>query len=309
MAAYVLKRIILGLLTIFVIITLTFVIMKLLPGTPYQNEQKMSPELIAQLNHKYGFDKPIPMQYIQYIGNVAKGDLGNSFQYDGRSVINIVKDRLGVSADLGIESIIIGVFFGILLGIIAALRQGTFLDYGAVVAAVLGISVPSFLLAVLLQLAFAMRLKWFPVAYWDGPANHVLPVVALAVGILASISRYMRTEMVEVLESDYIDFAKSKGLKRYTVISKHAIRNALIPIITIIGPMTAAVVTGTLVVEQIFAIPGIGQQFVQSIYTNDYPVIMGTTILYVVAMVVMIFITDMLYGIVDPRIRLQGGSS
>lgn len=309
LAAYVVKRFAYMIVTIFVIISITFVIMKLLPGTPYQNEQKLGPAQIAALDHKYGFDKPIPVQYVKYVGNVARGDLGDSFQYDGRSVTKIIGDRLGVSADLGIESIILGVFLGIILGIIAALRQGTITDYGAVIFAVLGISVPSFLLAVLLQFGFAMKLEWFPVAYWEGPASHVLPVIALAVGVLATISRFMRTEMVEVLGSDYIVFAKSKGLKRYSVIVKHSVRNALIPIITIVGPMTAGIITGTLVIEQIFAIPGIGQQFVESIYTNDYPVIMGTTILYTLAFVVMIFITDMLYGIIDPRIRLQGGNA
>lgn len=296
-------------LTIVVVITLTFVIMQFLPGSPYENEAKLSEQQIEALNKKYGFDKPVPVQYVQYITNVAKGDLGSSFQFGGRAVTKVIADRLFVSAQLGVESIIIGVFLGILLGTIAALRQGTFTDYGAVIIAVLGISVPSFLLAVLLQFVFAMELKWLPVAYWETPLHHVMPVMALAAGIMASISRFMRTEMVEVLGSDFIVFAKSKGLGSFSVIVKHSVRNALIPIITIVGPMTAAIITGSLVIEQIFAIPGIGQQFIESIYTNDYPVIMGTTILYTVAFVILIFVTDLLYGIVDPRIRLQGGSS
>lgn len=296
-------------LTIFVVITITFIIMQFLPGSPYQNEDKLSDDQIAALNKKYGFDKPVAIQYVQYIGNVAKGDLGNSFQFGGRPVTKIIWDRLAVSATLGIESIIVGLFFGILLGVIAALRQGSVADYTAVIIAVLGISVPSFLLAVLLQFSLGIKLNWFPVAYWDGPAYHVLPVIALSTGITAQVSRFMRTEMVEVIKSDYIDFAKSKGLSPYTVIVKHTIRNSLIPIITIIGPLAAGIITGSLVIEQIFAIPGIGQQFVDSVYTNDYPVIMGTTILYTVAFVIIIFISDLMYGIVDPRIRLQGGNS
>lgn len=296
------------LVTIFVVITITFVIKEFLPGSPYENQEKLSDEQIAALDKKYGFDKPIPVQYVKYISNVAKGDLGDSFQFGGRAVTKVVSERLTVSAFLGVESIVVGVILGIILGVIAALRQGTITDYGSVILAVLGISVPSFLLAVLLQYVFAMRIDWLPVAYWKGPAYHILPVIALATGILAQISRFMRTEMVEVLGSDFIVFAKSKGLTRYAVIVKHAIRNALIPIITIIGPLTVAIITGSLVVERIFAIPGIGQQFVESIYTNDYPVILGTTILYTVAFVVIIFITDLLYGVVDPRIRLQGGS-
>ncbi|HLR08491.1 MAG TPA: ABC transporter permease [Bacillota bacterium] len=309
MGAYILKRLVLMVVTIFVIITITFVIMQLLPGSPYENEEKLSPEQIEELNKKYGLDKPVSVQYVQYLGNVAKGDLGNSFQFGGRDVTKVISDRLWVSVQLGIESIVVGVILGLILGVVAALRQGTFTDYGAVILAVLGISIPSFLLAVLLQFVFSMNLEWFPVAYWEGPMHHVLPVLALAVGIMASVARFMRTEMVEILQSDYIVFAKSKGLKRYTVIVKHSIRNALIPIITIIGPMTAAIITGSLVIEKIFAIPGIGQQFVESIYTNDYPVILGTTILYTVAFVIMIFVTDLLYGVVDPRIRLQGGDS
>lgn len=293
--------------TIFVVITITFVIKEFLPGSPYENEAKLSEEQIAQLDKKYGFDKPVPVQYVQYVANIAKGDLGDSFQFGGRSVTKVVGERLTVSAYLGIESIIVGVIFGLLLGVIAALRQGTFMDYGAVIVAVLGISVPSFLLAVLLQMVFAVHFDLLPVAYWKGPIYHIMPVIALATGILAQISRFMRTEMVEVLESDFIVFARSKGLKSIAIIVKHSVRNALIPIITIIGPLTAGIITGSLVIEKIFAIPGIGQQFVESIYTNDYPVIMGTTIIYTVAFVVIIFITDMLYGIVDPRIRLQGG--
>lgn len=309
MGRYIFNRLALMVATIFVIITLTFVIMQLLPGSPYENEAKLSPEQIEELNKKYGLDKPIPVQYVQYLGNVLKGDLGNSFQFGGRAVTKVISERLMVSVQLGVESIIIGSILGLILGAIAALRQGTFIDYGAVILAVIGISVPSFLFAVILQYVFSMELEWFPVAYWKGPSYHVLPVAALAVGIMANISRFMRTEMVEILRSDYIVFAKSKGLGRYAVIVKHSIRNALIPIITIIGPMTAATITGSLVIEKIFAIPGIGQQFVESIYTNDYPVIMGTTILYTIAFVLMIFITDLLYGVIDPRIRLQGGDS
>ncbi|HLR01266.1 MAG TPA: ABC transporter permease [Virgibacillus sp.] len=309
MGVYILKRLGLMVVTIFVVITLTFVIMQFLPGSPYENEAKLSDQQIEALNKKYGFDKPIPVQYVRYVGNVVKGDLGESFQFGGRAVTKVVGERLTVSAQLGVESIIIGTILGILLGVVAALRQGTFTDYGAVILAVLGISVPSFLLAVILQFVFSIWLGWFPVAYWKGPIYHVLPVIALATGILAQISRFMRTEMVEVLGSDFIVFAKSKGLGSFSVIAKHSVRNALIPIITIIGPMTAGIITGSLVIEKIFAIPGIGQQFVESIYTNDYPVIMGTTILYTVAFVIIIFVTDLLYGIVDPRIRLQGGSS
>lgn len=297
------------LITFFVIVSLSFFAMKLLPGSPYRNAAKLGPELVAQLNHQYGFDKPIPVQYINYLNKVLHGDLGVSFQYEGRTVNSILASKVPVSADLGIEATIIGVLIGIILGAIAALRRGTWLDYGVMVIAVLGISVPSFILAQLMQYYFGVQLRWLPVAKWDGIESHIMPVIALAVGSVAVIARYMRNEMIGVLGSDYIDMARAKGLSRPAVVIKHAMRNSLVPIATIVIPSLMTVITGSLVIENIFAIPGIGDQFVSSIVTNDYPVIMGTTILFSIFFLVGIFLTDLAYGVIDPRIRVAGGDS
>jgi oligopeptide transport system permease protein len=293
--------------TLFVIVALTFFTMKLLPGTPYKNQQKLSKEQIALLNHKYGLDLPLPVQFVKYIGNLLKGDLGISFQFDGRSVNEIIGDLLPVSADLGFEALVVGLIVGLILGIIAGVKRNTAWDYITTFIAVIGVSVPSFVLAQLLQYYFAVKHQWLPVAYWDGPAYHVLPVIALAFGPIASIARYMRTSLVDNLNSDYIEMARAKGLSRFTVVFKHAVRNSLIPIVTIVGPMAVGLMTGVLVIENIFAIPGIGDQFVTSVYTNDYPMIMGTTIMFSVAFVVVILIVDILYGVIDPRIRVAGG--
>ncbi|WP_139343358.1 ABC transporter permease [Virgibacillus siamensis] len=309
MVGYILKRVAYMCLTMLVIITLTFGIVKLLPGTPYQNAAKLTEAQIEALNEQYGLNDPMPVQYVRYLGNVLTGQFGISFQYDGRSVGTIIGNKLPVSAQLGLEAVIVGTLFGIILGAIAALRKGGALDYGTTLFAVLGISVPSFIFAMLLQYVFALKLNILPLAYWTSWQNHVLPVISLAVGFVAIIARYMRTELVEVMGSDYIVTAKAKGLKRSTVITKHSIRNALIPIVTIVGPATASIVTGSLVIEQIFAIPGIGDAFVNAIFTNDYPVIMGTTILFALFFVIAIFLTDLVYGIIDPRIRLAGGDS
>ncbi len=307
MVKYIIQRIWYMLITFFVVVTLTFLSMKLLPGTPFKNANKFTPEQLAQLKHYYGLDKPIPLQYIEYLNNFIHGDLGNSFQFGQRPVLKILIESFPVSLDLGVESIVVGAIIGLILGIVAGLRRGTIADYGTILISVLGISIPSFVLAALLQLIFAVHYRWLPVAKWDGPAYHILPVISLAVGVIATIARFMRTEMVEVVNQDYVTTARAKGVSQWSVIFKHTVRNALIPVITILGPMTAAIVTGSLVIENIFAIPGIGNQFVASITTNDYPMIMGTTELYAALFILTIFIVDILYGVVDPRIRLSGG--
>lgn len=306
---YILKRLGFMVVTLFVIVAITFFSMKLLPGTPYKNQQKLSQDQIALLNHKYGLDQPLPIQFVKYVGDLLQGDLGISFQFDGRSVNEIIGKELPISADLGLEALIFGLILGMILGIIAGVKRNTTWDFTTTIIAVLGASIPGFVLAQLLQYYFAVKLEWFPVAYWEGPVYHVLPVIALGVSPLASIARYMRTSLVDNLGSDYIEMARAKGLSRMTVIFKHAVRNSLIPIVTIVGPMAVGLMTGVLVIENIFAIPGIGDQFVTSVYTNDYPMIMGTTIMFSVAFVVVILIVDILYGLIDPRIRLAGGDA
>lgn len=281
--------------------------MKLLPGSPLQNQEKLTPEQRALILKEYGLDKPVPVQYVQYLGNLLQGDLGVSFQYDNRPVTELIGDRIGPSAQLGFQAIVFGTIVGLVLGIFAAIRHNSWEDYTATVIAVIGISVPSFVLAGFLQYFIGVKLQWLPVAFWEGFKYTIMPTLALSVGVIANIARFMRTEMLEVLSSDYILTARAKGISNAGVVVKHAIRNSLIPVITILGPMAVNLMTGTLVIEKIFAVPGLGEQFVRSIELNDYPVIMGTTLFYSALLIFVIFIVDILYGIVDPRIRLAGG--
>jgi len=307
MAKYLTQRVIYMVITLFLIATFTFFLMKIIPGTPFTNAGKLSETQLTIMKDKYGLDEPVPVQYMNYMVNLLKGDLGVSFQFNNVGVTEILMDSIGPSATLGFQAILFGTFFGIILGVIAALRQNTWVDYSATFLAVLGKSIPSFVFAGLLQYYIAVKLGWFPVAFWKGPEYTVLPTVALAMFPIATAARFVRTEMVEVLESDYITLAKAKGASWFEIAFKHALRNALIPVVTVLGPLVVSLMTGSLVIEKIFGIPGLGEQFVKSITVNDYPVIMGTTILFAVLFVVVILIVDLLYGIIDPRIRLAGG--
>lgn len=280
--------------------------MKLMPGSPF-NDEKLSEEQKTMLNEKYGLNDPLPIQYGNYMANVVKGDFGNSFQYDNQPVWDLIKPRLVPSFQMGLFSMIIGVIVGLLLGVIAATRQNTWVDYLATFISVIAISVPSFVLAVLLQYVFAVRLQWFPVAGWEGISTAILPSLALSAVVIATVARYIRAEMIEVLSSDYILLARAKGNSTQRVLFGHALRNALIPVITILVPMLASILTGTLTIENIFGVPGLGDQFVRAITTNDFSVIMAITLLFSTLFIVSIFIVDILYGLIDPRIRLQGG--
>ncbi|WP_342508975.1 oligopeptide ABC transporter permease [Sporosarcina sp. FSL K6-2383] len=308
MAKYITKRIVYMFLSLFLIASFTFVLMKLLPGSPLASAAKLSIEQREVVYEKYGLNDPIPVQYVRYMGNLAKGDFGVSFQYKSADVKDLIVKKLKYSALLGSQALIFGTLIGIVLGMIAALKQNTVWDYGSTIIAIIGISVPSFVFAVLLQYVFAVWLQWLPVGLWEGWKSSILPSVALAMGPVAIAARFIRTEMIEVLSSDYILLARAKGANGFEIAFKHAFRNALIPLITILGPVAAGLLTGSLVVEQIFAVPGIGEQFVKSINSNDFAVIMGTTIFFSIFLIVIILIVDILYGVIDPRIRLSGGS-
>jgi oligopeptide transport system permease protein len=307
MARYTLQRFIYMIITLFIIATATFFLMKLLPGSPLTNQEKLTPEQKQIILEKYGLNDPVPVQYVNYLKNLVQGDLGISFQYDNRPVTELIVERIGPSAQLGFQAIVFGTIVGLLLGIFAAIRHNSAGDYFATVLSVLGISIPSFVFAALLQYYIGVKLQWLPVAFWQGFEYTIMPTIALSMGVIANIARFTRTEMLEVLNSDYILTARAKGISQAGVIFKHAIRNALIPIVTILGPMAVNLMTGTLVVEQIFAVPGLGEQFVRSINLNDYTVIMGTTLFYSALLIFVIFIVDILYGVIDPRIRLAGG--
>lgn len=308
MAKYITKRVVYMFLSLFLIASFTFVLMKLLPGSPLASAAKLSIEQREVVYEKYGLNDPIPVQYVRYMGNLAKGDFGVSFQYKSADVKDLIVKKLKYSALLGSQALIFGTLIGIVLGMIAALKQNTVWDYGSTIIAIIGISVPSFVFAVLLQYVFAVWLQWLPVGLWEGWKSSILPSVALAMGPVAIAARFIRTEMIEVLSSDYILLARAKGANGFEIAFKHAFRNALIPLITILGPVAAGLLTGSLVVEQIFAVPGIGEQFVKSINSNDFAVIMGTTIFFSIFLIVIILIVDILYGVIDPRIRLSGGS-
>ena len=306
MTKYVLKRLCYMFVSLFIVITITFFLMKLMPGSPF-NDTKLNAQQKEILNEKYGLNDPVALQYVNYLKNVVTGDFGNSFQYHNMPVWDLVKPRLIPSMQMGITAMVIGVVLGLVLGVAAATKQNTWVDYTTTIISVIAVSVPSFVLAVLLQYVFAVKLEWFPVAGWEGFSTAILPSLALSATVLATVARYIRAEMIEVLSSDYILLARAKGNSTLKVLFGHALRNALIPIITIIVPMLAGILTGTLTIENIFGVPGLGDQFVRSITTNDFSVIMATTILFSTLFIVSIFIVDILYGVIDPRIRVQGG--
>ncbi|KAF1300548.1 MULTISPECIES: oligopeptide ABC transporter permease [Enterococcus] len=305
---YFLKRLLFGVITLWLIATVTFFLMKLLPGTPYTNAERLSPETIELLNKQVGLDKPVLVQYGIYLQNLVQFDFGISFQFKNQPVAALLANRIGPSLQLGMQAIIFGTLFGIILGTISAMKQNSWADTLATLVAILGRSIPNFVFAVLLQYVFAIQLHMLPIAKWEGFAYTILPTIALAMSPLADSARFIRTEMVEVMHSDFVELARAKGLGRWEIAFKHGLRNSLIPLLTLLGPLAVGLMTGSLVVENIFAIPGIGEQFVKSITTNDYPTIMAVTLMYSGMLIVVILIVDILYGIVDPRIRVSEGS-
>ena len=307
MIKYIAQRIFYMLITLVIIASFTFFLMKIIPGTPFANIQKLSPAQQEIMFDKYGLNDPVPVQYANYMMNLLKGDLGVSFQFNNMAVTDIIGELIPASAQLGFQALIIGSIVGIILGVVSALYQNTWIDYSATFLAVLGKSIPSFVFAALLQYYLAVKAGLFPVMFWRGWEYTILPTIALSIFPLAITARFMRTEMIEVLGSDYITLARAKGASSFEVSFKHALRNALIPVITVLGPMAVSLMTGSLVVEKIFSVPGIGEQFVKSINVNDYPLIMGTTLLFAAAFVVIILVVDILYGVIDPRIRVNGG--
>lgn len=308
MKGYVAQRLLYMVITLFVIVSITFFLMQLLPGTPFTNPEKLSVEQLELMNEKYGLNEPVAMQYVKYIGGLLQGDLGISFQYEGRSVNEILVQRIGPSFLIGFQALVFGAVVGLALGIISALNHNTFLDYGSVTIAVLGMSIPSFVFAALMQYFIGVKLGWLPVALWEGYENTIMPSLALSVTVIATVARFIRTEMLEVLGQDYIVTARAKGISEKEVVNKHIIRNAMIPVVTMLGPLAVAIMTGTLVIEKIFTVPGLGEQFTKSILVNDYSVIMGVTLMYSALFISIVFIVDILYGIIDPRISLKGGA-
>ncbi|MDI3310305.1 MULTISPECIES: ABC transporter permease [Thermoanaerobacterium] len=307
MLNYSIKRFVYMLITIWVIITLTFFLMHMIPGDPFTSEKKVPPQIRQNMLAKYHLDKPLIVQYGYYLDNLMHGDLGISLKYLNRTVDDIIKQSAPASFQLGVQSIFLGVVFGLFFGIVAALKRGGGWDYFSMFLAIIGISVPNFIIATLLQLLLASKLKLLPVSGWGSFKYTILPSIALSFATLSIISRMMRTSMLDVIGQDYIKTAKAKGLSQLQIIWKHMVRNAIMPVVTVLGPLFAGIVTGTFVIEQIFSIPGLGKFFVQSIYDEDYSMILGTTIFYSIILVVMMFVVDIAYGLIDPRVRLAKG--
>lgn len=278
--------------------------MQAAPGGPFASERKLPPEIEAQMNEAYGLNDPIHVQYIDYLVRAVTLDFGPSFKYVGQEVTDIIARSFPYSLILGVEAILLALSFGVLLGVIAALKHNKFGDYVAMVIAVLGISVPSFIMATILQYIFAIKLQALPVARFESFAHTILPAVALATTPLAFIARLMRSSMLEVLNADYIKTARSKGLSNRVVTYKHGLRNAILPVVSYLGPLVVSILTGSFIIEKIFGIPGLGNEFVVSVTNRDYTVIMGTTVFFSVLLLVSILIVDLIYGLVDPRIKV-----
>ena len=302
---YILKRILLAVLTVWVVITVTFFVMRAVPGGPFLGEKAISEAAQAALEAKYGLDKPVFEQYITYLKDIfTKFDFGPSLKLRGRNVIDIIGDGMKVSAKLGLMAAGLALVVGVVLGAVAALRRNKFVDKVIMVMTTAFISMPSFIMGTLLLLVFALKLAVVP-ANGETAQGLILPVITLSLSPMANITRLTRSSMLDVLGQDYIRTAKAKGVSGMKIVFKHALKNALIPVITYIGPMLAYIVTGSLVVEKIFAVNGIGRAFVGSITDRDYPLIMGTTIVLACLIVVMNLLSDILYKVVDPRINLE----
>ncbi len=309
MLKYVVKRVIYALLTIFVLMLLTFLMMHNLPGDPFSTGKGFDPETLAALEKFYGLDKPIFEQFFMFVVNALRGDLGTSIIYN-RPVMDIIMETFPVSFQLGMISLIFAVIAGVFLGALAAIRRGKKTDTFAMALSVIGVSIPSFIIASLLQYFLALKLyQWtglrlFQITGWGSLNQMILPALALSFSSLATISRLMRTSMLDVMSSDYIKTAKAKGLSEKQILWKHALRNALMPVLTVLGPTAAAVLTGGFVVEKIFTIPGMGRYFVDSITQNDFTMIAGVTLFYGVFLIIAILVVDLLYGVIDPRVNV-----
>lgn len=303
MISYLIRRILWIIPVLFTVSVITFILMHSVPGGPWDRDKALPDAVVARLNAEYGLDKPLPEQYLTWAGGFVQGDLGPSYRYVDRRVNDIVGDGLPTTIQLGVMAFLLSVVIGIPLGIFAALGHNRWPDYLSTSISIIGISTPSFVLAILLVVFFAVQLGWFPTGRWEGPNYWVLPTVALAGFPIAVIARYTRASMLEVTRKDYIRTAQSKGLRDGAVVTRHMIRNALIPVVTILGPTLAFLVTGSFIVERIFSIPGVGQFYLTSIATRDYSLLMAMTVLYAFAVAFLNVVVDVLYAYIDPRIR------
>lgn len=304
MFTYILNRLGMMLITLWAIVTLTFFLMHAVPGGPFVSERMLAPEIAAALNAKYGLNLPIWEQYLNYLGRILTFDLGPSFKYPGVSINSMIAAGLPVTLQTGLLAVICVVALGVPLGVIAALNRNRWPDTTVMFIATLGVAIPSYVIATVSIYVFALRLGWVPTFGLDDWRGYFLPVFALSGFWISFVSRLTRSSLLETLEQDYMTTARAKGLRKGQILFKHGLRNSLLPVVTVLGPVVANLITGSFVIEQIFALPGIGRQFVLSITNRDYTAIMGITIFYAAILMVMILIVDLLYVWLDPRIKL-----
>jgi oligopeptide transport system permease protein len=309
MFGYAARRLVVAIPTIFVIITVAFFMMRAAPGNPFDGERPLQPEIRARVLAAYDLDKPVHVQYLHYLGDLARGDLGPSLQYRDKTVLDILREGAPVSATVGFSALVVAILVGSSLGMAAALRQNRVGDYAVMAVALVGISVPPFVVGPILQLVFGLQLNWLPTAGLDRGAitfdRMVMPVITLALPQIAILSRLMRASMIEVIRSNYIRTARAKGLSEWRVVLGHALRAAAAPLVSYLGPAAAALVTGSLVIEQVFQLPGIGRGFIMSALQRDYTVVMGVVILYSTLIILLNLAADLVLAWLDPKVREQ----
>jgi len=306
MARYLVRRTLAALLTLAIVAVITFFLLRLAPGGPFDSDHAWPAEIQAHIEARYGLDQPLFTQFLRWAGDLAHGDLRESFQYIGRPVTEMISETFPTSASLGFWSLVFAIGLGVPAGCLAAWKRGSWLDHSAMFLAIAGVSLPSYLVASLLVLVFSLQLGWLPSALWEGPSSMVLPVVTLGLRPLALIARLTRASMLESLQSDYVRTALAKGATTASVVFRHALRNSLIPVITLLGPLAAQLLTGSFVVETVFEIPGMGKYFVQAVLNRDYPLVMGVTLFFGLILVASNLLSDLLLAGADPRIEVSG---
>jgi oligopeptide transport system permease protein len=305
MLRFITSRFLQSLLALFLVITATFFMVRFVPGGPFTAEKAVTPEILRNLEAHYGLDKPLWRQYLDYLGSLARGDLGPSFKYPNRTVNEIIFDKVPVSAELGAISLAVALVLGIGLGTLAAIRRNTWVDYVASSFGMIGISIPTFVVGPLLVLLLAIHLGWFNASGWYGPADRVLPALVLGIAYAAPISRLTRGGLLEVLNQDFIRTARAKGASEFRVVTRHALRGGLLPVVSFLGPAVAGILTGSFVIETIFQIPGIGREFVNSAFNRDYTLVLGTVILYAVLIMALNLAVDIAQAWMNPKVRLE----
>ncbi|MBM3843716.1 MAG: ABC transporter permease subunit [Verrucomicrobia bacterium] len=306
MLRFITSRLLQSLLALFLVITATFFMIRFVPGGPFTAEKAVTPEILRNLEAHYGLDRPLWRQYLDYLGSLGRGDLGPSFKYPNRTVNEIIGDKLPVSAELGALALAFALVIGITLGTLAAVYRNTWIDYVASTFGMMGISIPTFVVGPLLVLGLAIHLGWFNASGWYGPADRVLPAIVLGFAYAAPVSRLTRGGMLEILGQDFIRTARAKGASELRIITRHALRGGLLPVVSFLGPAVAGILTGSFVIETIFQIPGIGREFVNSAFNRDYTLVLGTVILYAVLIMALNLVVDIVQAWMNPKVRLEG---